>query len=94
MPVVTHVPESSLGEVQIAFHTCEPVTLSRSHLHADVAESLVVVAVKDAEGHPVLVLQIELMAGWSSRFTCIRRGNTFLSHWYSILQNGSMALWL
>ena len=49
---------------------------------------------KDAEVLPVLVLQIELMAGWSSRFSCTRRGNTFLSHWYSILQNGSMTLWL
>ena len=88
-----NVPESFHGEVQIAFHNCEPVTTFRSHLHADVAENLGVVAEKDAEVLSVLVLQIEHMAGWSSRSLCTRR-TIPLSHWYSILQNGSMALWL
>ena len=83
------------GEVQIAFHICEPVSSSRSHLHADVAENIGVVAVKNAEVLPVLVQQIELMAGWSSKCpSSTRRSNTFLTHWYSILQNGSMTLWM
>ena len=75
---------------------CEPVSSARSHLHADAAENIGVVAVKDAEVLPVLVLQIELMA-WLGRASVpctLGQSIHFLSHWYSILQNESMTLWL